>query len=282
MIMTQPSPCLPQQPNVLPDELTEGFLELGLREGDHVVLHASLRRIGAVEGGPAMLLHRLLKVLGKEGTLLMPTFTSVTRHSATHDDFTKGGCWCGGMENRHLPFILELQPDKQIGEIAHRLCSWPASRRSKHPAFSFVAVGRDSDKLVRNHSLEDPMQPLKIFLKEDPFVLTLGVNLDSVRAIHIPEQRRLPYKFVKERALTIAANGPSWVEVTAIGCSRGFQKLMSRMNSADISQTEIGSAKASLYSMKKLIGSAEAVLDENPVALTCGRPECLSCNDVRE
>jgi aminoglycoside 3-N-acetyltransferase len=272
----------PKPRRVLPDELTKAFLKLGLREGDRVVMHASLPGIGVVEGGAAMMLHRLLNVLGRKGTLLMPAFTSITRHSSTHDAFTKAGCWCEGRESRHLPFIPELQPDKEIGEIAQRLCSWPASRRSRHPAFSFVAVGKESDGLVRVYSLTDPLQPLKTLLKEDPFILTVGVELDSVSAIHIAEQRLLPGKFVKERALTMASTGQLWVEVTAPGCSRGFQKLASYTSAKDIQEAEIGSAKTLLYPMKRLIATAERVLGENPMALSCERPECLSCQAVRE
>ena len=125
-----------------PDELTESFEQLGLGEGDSVIMHSPLDKIGAVDGGAAMVLHRLLEVLGKGGTLLMPTFTSVTRHASASENFTRPGCWCEGHEDRHLPFIPELQPDRNIGAIAQRLCSWPSSRRSNHPAYSFVAVGK--------------------------------------------------------------------------------------------------------------------------------------------
>jgi len=77
---------------VLPDDLSEGFKQIGLQEGDPVMLHADLGSFGNVDGGAAMVLHRLLGVLGKKGTLLMPAFTSVTRHSATHNNYTRHGC----------------------------------------------------------------------------------------------------------------------------------------------------------------------------------------------
>jgi aminoglycoside 3-N-acetyltransferase len=212
----------------------------------------------------------------------MPAYTSVTRHSLTHDNFSKTGCWCEGIETRHLPFIPELQPDKEIGEIAHRLCSWPASRRSRHPAFSFVAVGNDSDRLVRNYSLTDPLQPLKAMAKEDSFVLTVGVELDSIEALHVAEQTHLPSKFTKERAITMASNGRLWVEVTAPGCSKGFQKMVSYLRPKHLRQVDIGSAKTLLYPMEDLISTAERLLDANPTALSCERPDCLSCQVGRE
>jgi len=241
------------------------------------MMHASLESMGTIEGGAAMVLHRLLRRLGKKGTLLMPTFTSVTRHSSTHDNYTRAGCWCEGKENRHLPFISELQPDKDMGEIAYRLCSWPSSRRSGHPAYSFVAVGKNSDKLVREYSTVDPLQPLKAFLKEDPAVLTVGVGLESVSAIHVAEQRLTPSKFVKERALSITSKGQGWVDLTAIGCSGGFKKLTQCISSEKLKETQIGLAIATLYPMRGLIQAAEKLLHEDPTALACGRQECLSC-----
>jgi aminoglycoside 3-N-acetyltransferase len=262
---------------ILPDELTEGFRSLGLKEGDRVMMHASLKSMGTVEGGAAMVLHRLLKILGKEGILLMPTFTSVTRHSSTHDNYTAAGCWCGGKESRHLPFIAELQPDKDLGEIAYRLCSWPSSRRSQHPTYSFVAVGKNSDKLVREYSAVDPLQPLKDYIKENPAVLTVGVGLESVSAIHVAEQRLTPSKFVKERALTITSKGQAWVDVTAMGCNGGFQKLAQRIGSERLRETQIGMTSARVYSMRGLVQAAEKALHEDSMALACGRPECLSC-----
>lgn len=265
------------QSRVLPDDLTDGFAKLGLAGGDRIVMHAALSEIGNVEGGAAMVIHRLLRVLGKKGTLLMPAFTSITRHSNTHEDFTKVGCWCGGKENRHLPFIPELQPDREFGEVAHRLCSWPASRRSRHPAFSFVAVGSHSDQLVRNYSLSDPLHPLTVFMKEDPLVLTIGTGLDSVVAIQIAEKRSHPAKFGKERALCMSATGPAWVETVALGCGKGFQRLSGHISPMGVKQTKIGAAVASLYSMKELIAVAEELVGRDPMALNCERPTCLSC-----
>ena len=275
MIRTTDDQSAVQQ--VLPDELSDGFRRLGLEEGDRVLMHASLESMGSVDGGAAMVLHRLLKSIGKDGILLMPTFTSITRHGLTHDNYTKAGCWCEGKENRHLPFIAELQPDKDMGEIAYRLCSWPSSTRSRHPAYSFVAVGENSDNLVREYSTLDPLQPLKALLKEDSVVLTVGVGLDSVSVIRVAEQQLTPSKFVTERALTVTSKGQDWVDVTSIGCSEGFHKLAQHISSEKLAETQIGMATATLYSTNGLLQAAEEVLRGDQMGLACGRSECLSC-----
>jgi aminoglycoside 3-N-acetyltransferase len=263
---------------VMPDELTDGFQRLGLKEGDRVILHASLKNIGDVDGGAAMVLHRLLGVLGKEGTLVMPAFTSTARHGTTHDNYTKPGCWCEEKESRHIPFIPELQPDKNLGEIAHRLCSWPSSERSRHPAYSFVAVGKETESLMRNSSLSDPLKPLMALIKRDPKIVTLGVGLNSVTALHLAEQRYLPSKFVRERALVMTSKGQAWVDIVSLGCSDGFDRLTTQLGEAEFKETHIGSANSCMYSMKMLVKKAEELLSKDPSWLICGRSECLSCS----
>jgi aminoglycoside 3-N-acetyltransferase len=121
------------------------------------------------------------------------------------------------------------------------------------------------------------LQPVKAFLKEDPVILTLGVGLNSVSAIHVAEQRLTPSKFVRERALSITSKGQDWVDVIAIGCSVGFQKLEQHLASQKFEETQIGLAMARLYSMQELIQAAEKALRDDPMALACGRSECLSC-----
>ena len=264
---------------VAPDDLTRGFERLGLRSGQSVMLHASLESMGEVDGGAAMVIHRLLHVIGKSGTLLMPTFTSVTRHSFFHIDFTREGCWCEGKEDRHLPFLPELQPDKEIGAIAFRLCSWPSSQRSRHPSHSYVAVGSHRDELVREVVLDDPLFPIRRLLKYEPRVVTLGVGFSSVTSIHLAEEKQLPSKLVKERALTFSSKGPAWVEVRAFGCSNGFDKLRSHIGSeVETERTKIGMAEVESYSLRGLVDSARSLLEEDPNVLSCDRPSCLSCH----
>ena len=52
-------------------QLRSELREIGVEAGISVMLHASLRAIGRVEGEPATLLKAILDVLGAEGTLLM-------------------------------------------------------------------------------------------------------------------------------------------------------------------------------------------------------------------
>ena len=264
---------------IAPDELSEGFARLGLLHGQDIMLHASLESMGVVDGGAAMVLHRLTRAIGAKGTLLMPTFTSITRHSNFHSNYTRDGCWCEGNESKHIPYIPDLQPDREIGTIAHRLCSWPNSRRSNHPAYSFVAVGKRVDELIREIRLDDPLLPVRKCLKSDPRVVTIGVEFPAVTAIHLAVEIFSPARFRMERALTMTSKGPAWTDIKSIGCSNGFVRLAPELDlTANSQQTLIGAATATSYSMKYLVDSAQSMLRRNPHALDCENPSCLACH----
>jgi aminoglycoside 3-N-acetyltransferase len=52
-------------------ELANDFRNLGIRAGDTVMLHASVRAVGEVAGGPDAIHLALKSVLTPEGTLMM-------------------------------------------------------------------------------------------------------------------------------------------------------------------------------------------------------------------
>src|SRR5262245_30000429 len=56
--------------------LTDDLVALGLPAGSILLLHSGFRSLGPVQGGPATVISALRAVLGPEGTLLAPTFTT--------------------------------------------------------------------------------------------------------------------------------------------------------------------------------------------------------------
>ena len=57
------------------DDTAAALRELGLRSGDIVFLHSSLRSMGTVDGGSDAVVDAFLEVLGSKGTLAVPVFT---------------------------------------------------------------------------------------------------------------------------------------------------------------------------------------------------------------
>ena len=67
------------------EQLAAELRSLGLRPGQDLLIHCSLRRIGPVEGGAATLLDALLDVTGPQATLVVPAQT--TLNSFTSREF---------------------------------------------------------------------------------------------------------------------------------------------------------------------------------------------------
>ena len=96
-------------------DIARGLRELGLKSGDLVVVHSSLRAFGYVEGGADAVLDALLDVLGPSGTLLLPSHNDVPEYSV-------------GMYN---PSTTPVR--KNIGRIPETFWRRPGVLRGRHP-----------------------------------------------------------------------------------------------------------------------------------------------------
>ena len=56
-------------------DLEQKFIDLGIKRGDIVLTHVSLSSMGYVIGGPESLYNTLKSVVGKEGTIVVPSQT---------------------------------------------------------------------------------------------------------------------------------------------------------------------------------------------------------------
>lgn len=67
-----------EEPNdyVLKEDIKNGLRKLGIKKGDVIGVHSSLRSFGYVKGGAKAVIDALLEVVGKEGTIAMPTHSS--------------------------------------------------------------------------------------------------------------------------------------------------------------------------------------------------------------
>ena len=65
-----------EQSMVTKADIITGLRNLGLKAGDRVVVHSSLKAFGHVEGGPDTIIDALEEIVTEEGTIVMPTFSS--------------------------------------------------------------------------------------------------------------------------------------------------------------------------------------------------------------
>lgn len=196
--------------------LVEALHALGLRHGDRVMVHASLRAVGPVEGGPEAVLEALLSAIGPKGTLMAYVSWDRSPYAETLDGAQLSP------EEKHAwpafdPATANAYPD--WGYLNTVICRHPEVRRSGNPDASMAAIGPLADALVAEHPLDSaygPGSPLERFIRHGGKVLMLGAPLDAVTALHyaeaianIPAKRRVRY----EQPILDAHGDTVWVLV---------------------------------------------------------------------
>ncbi len=171
--------------------LKEELIRMGLAQGDLVLMHVSMRRLGWIIGGAQTLLEAALEVLGDKGTLVMPGFSSHISDPADWNSPPVPASWVGEIRDNMPLFDVDLTPTRGIGQVAEALRALPATLRSPHPNDSFLAHGPMAAELVRTHALEKSLgrgSPLGRLHDKGAKVLLLGAEYDSCTCFHLAEE----------------------------------------------------------------------------------------------
>ncbi|MCX6613724.1 MAG: AAC(3) family N-acetyltransferase [Acidobacteria bacterium] len=101
--------------------------DLGVRQGDTVMVHSSLRQIGPVIGGAATIINALLESIGHEGTLV--AYVDFEPFFEEGDD--------------EIPVFNKLTASaaRDHGVLHEMIRTWPGSLRSNHPGAGISAIG---------------------------------------------------------------------------------------------------------------------------------------------
>lgn len=178
--------------------IADAVRRLGGREGDVVMVHASLRAIGPVAGGANGVLDALATVLGPGGTLLMTL--------GARNDWD----WVNERpEPERPPLLLGAAPfdaltapaETDVGALAEVFRTRRGTVVSDHPEGRFASCGRLAEHLTDDVPWDDyygPGSPLERFTEAGGRVLRLGADIDTVTLTHhaeylvdLPNKRRV-------------------------------------------------------------------------------------------
>lgn len=181
------------------EELAEDLRRLGVTPGGVVLVHASLRSLGTVDGGAAAVVDALRACVGPAGTLVVPALTPDNSDtSSVHRERTRGMTEAQRRRFRAaMPaFDPAATPSTGMGQIAERLRTTPGAARSAHPQTSFAAVGPLAERLMDGHALDCHLgedSPLAAMYAAGAQILLLGVGYDVCTAFHLAEYRYTPH-----------------------------------------------------------------------------------------
>jgi aminoglycoside 3-N-acetyltransferase len=184
------------------EELAKDFRQLGIRPADVVMLHASVRAVGEVAGGPDQIHLALKDVLTAEGALMM--YASCPRY---YDEVGRGNL-TKELEQEILEKLPPFDPltarsARDNGTLVEFLRTYPDSRVNRHVA-RFVFWGRQSERLMSGQPWNyafGPDSPLERFWAVNGKIVLLGSDHDAVTFLHhvehvaeIPGKRIVRYR----------------------------------------------------------------------------------------
>jgi aminoglycoside 3-N-acetyltransferase len=154
------------------EQIRDGLHQLGLKRGDLVVAHASLKAFGHVVGGADAVIDGLLDALGLEGTLVMPSHTSIGENDVAGYD----------------PLATPLR--KNIGKIPETFWRRRDVLRGRHPPrHPWAAKGpRAGELLALSEAMQIGSQHIGGLLNRvaelDGCVLLLGCMHNGNTSVH--------------------------------------------------------------------------------------------------
>jgi aminoglycoside 3-N-acetyltransferase len=179
-------------------DLITDLRALGVRRGQDLLVHSSLRSVGPAAAGPdgaVAVLGALRAVAGPTATIVVPTHTpanswsSIASHAAT-DGLSRAerDIYLAAMPG----FDPASTPSNDMGAFAEyvRTRTYQGSRRSRHPQTSFAALGAGATDCTRDHRLDCHLgesSPMGWLYRRNAAVLLLGVGYEACSAFHLAE-----------------------------------------------------------------------------------------------
>ena len=257
------------------DQLAEDFRALGVASGDTVLLHASVRAVGEIAGGPDQIHLALKLVLTENGTLMM--YASCPNYT---DEVGRGSLTC--LEEQEIleklpPYDpLTARSQRENGTLVEFFRTYPGSRVNSHVA-RFVVWGKQTDYLLSEQPWNYAFgvgSPLDRFSQLDGKILLLGCDHDTLTFLHFAEHiADVPNKRVARFRVPIEEDGRRvWREMEEFdtsgnGAHPNWPKdLFARIVEGYLAKTgnaggRVGSAQSYLLRARDLLNYALPIMN---------------------
>jgi aminoglycoside 3-N-acetyltransferase len=245
-------------------QLVEDLRALGVASGKTLLVHASLRRIGWVDGGAPTVVAALRDALGEDGTLVAGAGTpenSMTSRAfrAETDGFTKAEKY---EFRKQMPAFDRNSTPTSVGAVAEAVRTTSGAVRSAHPQTSFSAVGRQARSLMAGHQLHCHLgeeSPLGKLYKQDASILLLGVGYEVCTAFHLAE-----YRYTREAPMrnyycvVMGRNGRRWRRYRDVVLDDSEFEVIGKSldNEKQVPSRTVGGADSRLISLRDAVDFA--------------------------
>jgi aminoglycoside 3-N-acetyltransferase len=193
------------------ESLARDLAALGLAPGGIVIVHSSLKSLGYIVGGPGAVIAALDRVLGPDGTLVMPTFSGQLTDPETWVAPPVPRDWWPIIRAHEPAFDPAATPTRIMGAVPELFRTLPGTHRSYHPHVSFASRGKHAEAIVAVHGFADSLgetSPLARLYVLDAKILLLGVGHANNSSIHLAEYRtKFPTRRREQKGGPIVRDG---------------------------------------------------------------------------
>ncbi|PCC75179.1 aminoglycoside 3-N-acetyltransferase [Nannocystis exedens] len=246
---------------------------LGVVPGDTVMVHASLRAVGPLLGGPDALIDGILAAVGEAGTMLV-----YLGCPSPYDDLGRG--LYSPEDERFIeehcpPFDPYLtRANREFGVLPEFFRGHPRVRCSANAGMRMAAVGARADFLTRDHGPNYGLgegSPLARLCEIGGKVLLVGSDLDQVTLLHYAEAvAPIEGKRLAHVRVPVLQDGVrTWIEVEEFDTNnnvcdwpdRFFGTIVERFIAAGLARSgAIGAAESHLLPARALVEFAVPIM----------------------
>jgi aminoglycoside N3'-acetyltransferase len=205
-------------------DLVADLHALGVRPGDRLMVHASLRRIGPVAGGAGAVVAAIDGALGPDGSWLM-VLGAADDHAWVNE---RPEAERPSLLADATPFDSRTTPAlPEVGVLAEVMRTTAGTTVNDHPEGRFAARGRLAEQWLADLPWDDyygPGSALDRFVAGGGQVLRMGADPDTVTVLHhaeyladVPDTLR-----VRRHRLVATAHGPRIVVVECLDDEDGI------------------------------------------------------------
>lgn len=137
-------------PMVHRDDILAAIRAAGVKQGDVLLVHSSLKAFGRVEGGAAAMIEAVMEAIGPDGMFFVPTFQ-------------RSECFLGGRISRrwdHRPSDAANRSSaavKWVGTVPLEFMRlYPDAPRGRHISHSWAGWGRGAAELLARQAWDEP------------------------------------------------------------------------------------------------------------------------------